>query len=48
MATTSEKNTITDAINKIDYILKYKFITPVVKADLEATKALLQTINGDS
>ena len=38
----------TDAISKIDYILDYKLITPVVKTNLEEIKALLQTINGDS
>jgi len=48
MASTSEKNTITDAISKIDYILDYKFITPVVKTNLEEIKAELETIDGDS
>ena len=48
MASTSEKNTITDAISKIDYILDYKLITPVVKTNLEEIKAELETIDGDS
>jgi|TARA_R110000851_G_scaffold180994_1_gene328665 hypothetical protein len=32
-------------INKIDYILAYKFITPPVKTDLEDVKAKLEGVS---
>jgi len=44
----SKSQQIQSCIDKIDYILDYKLITPVVKTNLEEIKALLQTINGDS
>jgi hypothetical protein len=39
---------IAEAIEKIDYILDYKFITDPVRADLLTIKATLQSISGDS
>ena len=44
----SKSQQIQSCIDKIDYILDYKLITPVVKTNLEEIKVLLQTINGDS
>tara|TARA_B110000902_G_scaffold202292_1_gene229771 strand:- start:876 stop:1013 length:138 start_codon:yes stop_codon:yes gene_type:complete len=44
----SKSQQIQSCIDKIDYILDYKLITPVVKTNLEEIKALLQTIDGDS
>ncbi len=44
----SKSQQIQSCIDKIDYILDYKLITPVVKTNLEEIKAELETINGDS
>ena len=44
----SKNQQIQSCIDKIDYILDYKFITPVVKTNLEEIKAELETIDGDS
>jgi len=39
---------IAEAIEKIDYILSYKFITDPVKVYLLSIKTKLQSISGDS
>ena len=39
---------IAEALEKIDYILSYKFITDPVRADLLEIKATLESISGDS
>tara|TARA_R100000541_G_scaffold20318_2_gene30152 strand:- start:140 stop:277 length:138 start_codon:yes stop_codon:yes gene_type:complete len=44
----SKSQQIQSCIDKIDYILDYKLITPVVKTNLEEIKAELETIKGDS
>jgi hypothetical protein len=44
----SKSQQIQSCIDKIDYILDYKLITPVVKTNLEEIKAELETIDGDS
>ena len=39
---------ITEALEKINYILDYKFITDPVRADLLTIKTTLESILGDS